>query len=256
MTNATLPTDRYAERDFRIGHALSRALSVLSRNFLPFFGINLVAVVPDVLLQVMTNPFIAPAARGLGLSGGTITTIVLWLLTIVLSVLSKAVLLYGTFQDLLGRPLNIGESLRVGFSRFFPIIGVGLVVGILTGLSAILLIFPAFIVYTMWFVAAPACVVERLGPLESMSRSGALTKGYRWRIFGMVFLLWIVSAIITGVLAAILYRTVGIVAAIVGVLIWAAVYGGFFSVFVAVTYRDLRVAKEGVDTELIASVFD
>jgi hypothetical protein len=255
MTNATLPTDRFAERDFRIGHTLSRALSVLSRNFLPFFGINLVAVVPDVWVQAMTSPFIAPAAGSLGLRGGTITTIVLWLLALVSSVLSKAVLIHGTLQDMLGRPLNFGESLRVGFSRFFPVIGVGLIVGILTGLG-FFLIFPAAIVYTMWFVAAPACVVERLGPLESMSRSGALTKGYRWRIFGMLFLLWIVSVIITGIVAAIFYRTVGTVAAIVGVLIWAAVYGGFFSVFVAVTYHDLRVAKEGVDTEQIASVFE
>ena len=39
-------------------------------------------------------------------------------------------------------------------------------------------------------------------------------------------------------------------------LLWNAVFGGFNAVMAAVIYRDLRVVKEGVDTEQIARVFD
>ena len=57
--------------------------------------------------------------------------------------------------------------------------------------------------------------------------------------------------------------SVGIGSAIGGVfvarlilLLWNAIYIAFSATLVVVTYRDLRVAKEGVDTDQIAAVFD
>ena len=43
---------------------------------------------------------------------------------------------------------------------------------------------------------------------------------------------------------------------LVGKLIWNALYGAFDAILVVVTYHDLRVAKEGVDTDHIAAVFE
>jgi hypothetical protein len=39
-------------------------------------------------------------------------------------------------------------------------------------------------------------------------------------------------------------------------LIWDAIWTAFFAVVMVVTYHDLRVAREGVDTEQIAAVFE
>jgi hypothetical protein len=39
-------------------------------------------------------------------------------------------------------------------------------------------------------------------------------------------------------------------------LIWTAVWTVFYAILVAVVYHDRRVAKEGVDTEQIAAVFE
>jgi hypothetical protein len=39
-------------------------------------------------------------------------------------------------------------------------------------------------------------------------------------------------------------------------LIWTAVWTAFYAILIAVAYHDLRVAKEGVDTEQIAAVFE
>jgi hypothetical protein len=259
MTNATLPTDRYAERDFRIGHALSRALSVLSRNFLPFFGINVVAVLPVLILGAVAGATTATQVQSIGVATGIGTLVAIGfgtlILMIVLQALSQAVVLYGAFQDMLGRQLNIGESLRVGLSRFFPIIGVAICVGVLAMLASFLLLFPAFILATMWFVAPPACVVERLGPLDSMGRSRMLTKGHRWPIFGIWLLLVVVSAVVSALLNRVLAPT-GVLVTFLGAVIWNALFSAFYSIFVVVTYHDLRVAKEGVDTEQIASVFE
>lgn len=257
MTHSALPSDRFAERDFRIGHVVNRAFSVLSRNFVPFFAINAVAVLPALLLEGMSGGAGAPSPQSIGLApGGVLTFVVTMLLTMVLSALSQAVVLYGAFQDMLGRPVSIGESLQVGFSRFFPIIGVAICVGILAALASILLVFPGLMLFMMWFVAPPACVVERLGPLDSMSRSRVLTKGHRWPIFGIWLMLIIVSGVVGIVINLALARTAGPIPAFVGALIWRAVLSAFLSIFVVVTYHDLRVAKEGVDTEQIAAVFD
>jgi hypothetical protein len=132
---------------------------------------------------------------------------------------------------------------------------VAILVALLCGLSAILLIFPAFIVMTMLFVAMPACIVEQLGPVNSMKRSSELTKGHRWKIFG----LWLLVMIVAGIGSLIPKAFTAFGGASVGLileLVWAALTGAFNAVMVVVTYHDLRVAKEGVDTDQIASVFD
>jgi hypothetical protein len=39
-------------------------------------------------------------------------------------------------------------------------------------------------------------------------------------------------------------------------MVWSAVWTAFFAIVIVVTYHDLRVAKEGVDTDQIAAVFE
>jgi hypothetical protein len=38
--------------------------------------------------------------------------------------------------------------------------------------------------------------------------------------------------------------------------VWNGFWGALYAIFAVVTYHDLRVAKEGVDTEQIAAVFE
>jgi hypothetical protein len=108
----------------------------------------------------------------------------------------------------------------------------------------------------MWYIALPCCVVERLGPFGSLGRSAALTKGYRWKLFGLIVLLAIVGGILSGTISNV-FLTTGIPAVYaIGQYAWQAVYLGFHSILAVVIYHDLRVAKEGVDTDKIAAVFD
>jgi hypothetical protein len=89
-----------------------------------------------------------------------------------------------------------------------------------------------------------------------MGRSSELTKGHRWKIFGMILLVVIGGAIASGIILALLSALQITVLAILGNLIWNGVWGAFYAIFVVVTYHDLRVAKEGVDVHQIAAVFD
>jgi len=106
------------------------------------------------------------------------------------------------------------------------------------------------------YVAMPVCVVERLGPVKSVGRSGDLTKGHRWKIFGLWIVIAIVSGVMQGLLSGIAAALGGPLVARIAVLVWNALFGAFSAILAVVAYRDLRVAKEGVDTDQIAAVFD
>ncbi len=47
----------------------------------------------------------------------------------------------------------------------------------------------------MLYVAVPVCVIEKQGVIASLSRSRALTKGYRWQIFGLFLLVMVIGFI-------------------------------------------------------------
>jgi hypothetical protein len=247
MTNVSAGAPA-AEGEFRVGQVFNRSLTLLSRNFLIFCVVTTVAALPNVLItQSIARQPDSENVGWLAAAG---------LLTIALSMLSQAVVLYGAFQDMRGRAVNLGESLRVALRRLPSIIGVAFCVTIGVFIGALLLIFPGFILLTMWFVATPVCVVEGLGPLASMGRSSALTKGHRWKIFGMVLLVLVGAAVVGAIIGAVLGLTGSTVLVALGSLIWSGVWGAFYAIFVVVTYHDLRVAKEGIDIHQIASVFD
>jgi hypothetical protein len=250
MTDLSLPATRFSEREFRVGEAMNKAMQTLSRNVLPFSIVTGVAALPSILLFDRN-------AADFDTDGATmaILFVVGMLLTFVLHGLSQAIVLNAAFEDMRGRPVDMMASFRAGWRRFLPVILVTLLGGLLTGLAAFALIFPAFMVMCMWYVATPACVVERLGPVKSLSRSSDLTRGSRWRIFGMVIVVGIIGAMGTGMVEAI-GQGAGPLIGSVAKVIWQALLGAYDAILVVVTYHDLRVAKEGVDTDQIAAVFE
>ena len=74
-------------------------------------------------------------------------------------------------------------------------------------------------------------------------------------MLGILLIIMIGNAVVGGVLAKMLFG-LGLVVVVIARMIWHALIGAYQSIVVAVAYHDLRVAKEGVDIENIASVFD
>ena len=139
--------------------------------------------------------------------------------------------------------------------RFLPVIGVAFLSTLLAGLASLLLIIPGLILFTAWYVAIPACVVERLGPWTSLQRSAALTKGNRWKVARLIIVLTVITGIGGGLVVAVTAEA-GMTIGLIANLIWSALVGAFSAILGVVIYHDLRVAKEGVDTDQIAAVFD
>ena len=248
-----------APGDLRVGRVVNRSFTLLLGDFPKFFAATLVIWLPYALLLWFLEPALDDFAQNpqrMTLQAAlTLLEYELAILALILllAALSPAVILYGAFQRMRGRSFGVAEAFARGLSRFLPILGM-MVLLLLAVLGAgLLLIFPAFIILTMWYVALPAIIVERLGPLESLRRSSFLTRGHRWKIFGIWMLILIVESIVQYVLQRLLGA--GIVGAF-GDFLWLVLTEAYQAVVVAVLYYDLRVAKEGIDIDRITAVFE
>jgi uncharacterized membrane protein len=141
-------------------------------------------------------------------------------------------------------------------ARFLPVIGLAVISAVLIGLGGLLLIVPGLILLTVWFVGVPVCVVERLGPWASLERSDELIRGHRWKIFGLMLLLFVVGAIGSALIEYLLKPITGIVPTFLVTLTWDGIWGAYYSVTSVVVYHDLRAPKEGIEIDQIAAVFD
>jgi hypothetical protein len=245
-----------------VGRVLSRSFSVLGDNFLPF--VLLTALVDLPLLAIAGWVLFLSSA---GLDAESTELRIAGLLTVaayaVLRPLSTATVTYGVLQQLRGRHASVADCLRIGMGRTLAVLGVALATGLLIGLGAMLFCIPGIILLCGWYVATPAAVVERLGVGQSMQRSWDLTRGSKWPVLGVIVILailsWIGEAAIelpfSTIEGAGLLTPVGVVGGILGWLTGVLVQS-LGAVTGAVTYHDLRLEKEGAQSEDLARVFD
>ena len=245
---------------FRVGRVLSKSLAVLTGNFSKYILFGAVIALPNLFAvfvsanQVSTSQPMRPGQvfSSAAIFGGVAYGII-WL--VVFSICQSA-LIYGAFQDVRGRPFDIGASVQRGLSRFLPVIGAAICAGILVAIGFILFVVPGLILLTMFFVIVPVCVVEGMGPIKSLGRSSALTKGYRWRIFAIYLVPGLIIAIAAAVLERIGLGIAGLVGNALVAYVVTAIGGAYQAIVNIVTYHDLRAVKEGLDIEQLAAVFD
>ncbi|RVU38672.1 hypothetical protein EOI86_05185 [Hwanghaeella grinnelliae] len=247
-----------------IGTVFSVTLSILFTNFHRFFLLAAVTWLPTLAVILIAPSFQADMMTGAA-SPVFIAAyvIVSWLLVS---------WLYGAITHmacvlLANGDVSIVASMVEGLKRGIPVFFVMVLQGLAMMVGFVFLVIPGVIVMTMLFIAVPAAVAERKGPFAALSRSAALTKGYRWRIFGagiLAFLLMLAVGVAFGIAAGtfpftlsgeLIQTAPGTAAIVIGSLFEAVQYL-FILVFASVLYHQIRVAKEGSSAEEIASVFD
>ena len=237
--------------EFRIGRTLSLGFAILFRNIVPFGLIALLVVSLPFLYTVAVDPWVL---LGDDLPPGTET-----LTNIIASILGSflaAAVVYGTAQDLRGRRAGTGECIGRGLAVMFPVLGVAFVTGLLIGLATLALVIPGMIVATMLWVAIPAAVMEKRG-LSALSRSAELTRGYRWKVFGLIVLLYVIlAALIVGVSLLMFLFEENITLQNALFMSVIALYYVLPGVIGTVGYHELRLVKEGIGVNEIAAVFD
>ncbi|QBI52748.1 hypothetical protein [Streptomonospora litoralis] len=196
----------------------------------------------------------------------------------------------------LGRSLSMGEALRAVRGRigavfavagllfllgllwtalliglFFGAILLGMAVhpaaGVLLGLLGLLaLIALAAWVYVRVSLAMPVAVLERSGPVSALGRSWRLTQHSWWRVFGILLLAQVITALVVNVLAtpfqgvglalsfflpdAAWMPVVATAAAFIGTVLSGTLGQPFVIGVTTLLYIDLRMRREGLDLQL------
>jgi hypothetical protein len=248
MASAT--TMGSAASGLRIGDILNRSLGLWSKLVMPYGLIYAVAAAPNVLQTLAIREHRVATPGSVGLMVGLVTIV-----AVLFGVLAQGVVMSAASSVAERGTATLSVAIYAAMKRFFPLIGAAVCMGFTVVLGFVLLVVPGLMLITAYFVVVPACVLEGLGPINSLRRSARLTKGYRWRIFGLV-LIMVVLSLVGSLLARVGVLMLGSVGAAILQLIATAAVGVFTSVVSVVAYRDMVAAKEGFGGQRIASVFD
>lgn len=245
-------------RPLSIGEILDASFGMYRRLLGPLVSISLLCSgLPSVI-----NVYLDSA-------GGRAQQPVLYLanlvLTVVLSALATAATVYLVSAGYLGRSLTAGEALGKAMPLTGQIFRLSISVGLVTFVGFVLLVIPGFIALCGYILSTQAMVIESLGVGNAMSRSWDLTKGYRWRMLGLLLTVGVIIGVLVVGVALLAGLVVGLsgeagpataagelIAGIAAALVSLIVYPLFYCML-TITYYDLRIRKEGFDLELLAS---
>jgi hypothetical protein len=254
----------YEERGMSIGRVFQRAFSTISHNPIVVLGLALVlGALPSVLFSLVTRPVMADAvANGRSLSAMYGAMFVSWMVSIVLSAIVQGALTRATVAENEGNRASFGDCIAAGLRVLLPLIGVGLIFGFAMTIGFILLVVPGILVMVIWSVAAPALVVERDGILQSLSRSAELTKGSRWKIFGLFLVLLVIYLLVFAVLGVVGLKSMTAAAAggfslfnLLASTVTAWVFNLIWGTIQPALYIELRQSKEGDSVENLEQIF-
>jgi len=265
-----------------VGQILDRIFRLYRNNFVRFIAIVAIIYVPITLISLIFVSLIAGsfeeslvAAQETGVpaqartEGDVASILAMGLVAVFLfllaQVLCKAVLIKSVSDSYLGNETTVGQAYKAILPRLLTIIIAAILVIIVEFIGFMLLVVPG-IIFALWFaLTAQAIVVEKLGPIAGMKRSKALVSGNLGKVFGLGFLIIIISWII----GQVFQYAGGLVAVSVAAedLMTATIIKQLFSMagqalvmpisagaFILL-YYDLRIRKEGFDLEMLARSF-
>lgn len=140
---------------------------------------------------------------------------------------------------------------------------------VLASVLVALLVFACLIggaILALWLlmrfaVSIPVFLLERVGVLDSLGRSGALTRGHRWRILGAVIIMYVVVYVVQLLFSG-PFVVMTMIDAVKGLLpLWlrigtsvagavaSTLAGPLLMITLALIYYDVRIRKEAFDLE-------
>lgn len=262
-----MTADTIGQEKLDIAKVIQTTFQVFGRKFPLLAGLSaLLSLAPSLVMLVLAIPFfqgfVETPTRPMPLSllplFGLASPILL-----VVAAIHQAATLHVAVSEISGRSSSFREALIVGVRNCLPVLGVLILSILAIGCGFVLLIVPGVMIAIAFSVAVPACVAERIGVFSAFTRSRALTRNNRWRIFGLIMIYVIVSWVFQMVLAAL---TGGFMPPAIGSSLFLArmavsVIVSFFTTILtavgtAALYGELRRLKEGVAPADLAAVFD
>jgi hypothetical protein len=241
---------------FKISRALGLSFRSWFRNFLPFTALAAVLYSPVAIWFAVVTP--DPDADAAALLDPMFTYPLY--MTLAASTLLAPLITFRVIQELDGRKVSLLASVKFGLRGLLPAAFFAVVSNVLGQIPVVGGLLGTILV-CIYFVTTPAAVAERLNPFAAFTRSAELTRGRRWGIFGLSFLLGLM------VVCAIAFRIVPILqagssvthemlrSASIGVIAILAVFQLLNGIVQAVSYALLRQDKEGISHAELAQIF-
>jgi glycerophosphoryl diester phosphodiesterase family protein len=245
-----------ALRPLSMGEILDVSFQLYRRHFAALAMVALICSGLPVLLSLFIEA-----------SGGMLQHVWLTLayygIFVVLSAIATAATVFVVSESYMGRPLSAGEALSRATPFLWRVITCSILTGLLVMLGFLLFVVPGIVLLCGLILAFPALVLEPGSTASgSLARSWALTRGSRWRIFGMLvtlgLLLYVPIVALTALAALVLpdapsgsAMSGGLIGLVMAAVVQLFLYPLFYCVL-TVSYYDLRVRKEGFDLEVLA----
>ncbi len=268
---ASVAMDFEDTKRFSIGRVIARASGTVARNPVVTIGMALLlGALPAFILTLVFRGALTGQAGALDanvVSGMTGAMFLMSLGIMAVSLVVQGGLTRATVADSEGRRASFGECVMAGFKVFLPLLGLFLLLwlGLIVGFT--LLLVPGIILMLMWSVAVPALVEEREGVMNAFGRSRFLTKGERWKIFGLLCILFVAYMLLATVLNVVgLGATVGMnsadtamrnlsIAMVVSSLLTSTLFNLAWGTIQPALYVELRNLKDGGSVGNLHEVF-
>jgi hypothetical protein len=260
-------------RPLRVGEILDVAIRVYRQKFSTMVKAVALVVLPVQVLNVLirlslpsssttTTDSTTGAVRfnGSAFSATMAGLLVLLVASVVSSTLAQAACFKTVGDTYLGTPSEWRSSLRFGFSKFWRLLGLIILHGVLLLLAFAACIAPGVWLYAAWSVAVPVLLIEGTGGFKALSRSFDLVKGRWWPVAGTLLVANLLSAFVSSLFGFVLVpiaisggneTAVAVFSGITGA-VGSLITTPFIAAVVTVLYFDLRVRKEGFDLQLMA----
>lgn len=256
-----------------VGDILDRGVKLLLARLPALYVINLIVLVPIIAYQLLIPLLLMgePTEITTAALAGLLSSFVLLILALILQPIGSAAILHVISQEFIDRHVGIGPAFHFALSRFGSLLGASILAGLMIGVGMMCCI-PGLIFWTWFAFVAQVVVVERLSASASLDRSKRLGEGYRWRIFGIILLIGLLSNTIPSLLNVGLefalpstervpvgggaYREVvrygnHVIHILVTYLV-TILFAAYQAVCLTLLYFDLRIRKEGYDLEVAA----
>ena len=227
------------------------------KAFIPLFIIALIPQIPTVLSFIFGQSPGEAGANNPQFNAGT--DVFLPILAFLLSIPSTAAAVFCVGQALTGRKVDVVTGYSRAFGVILPAAVVTIIVSLALALSALLMLIiigiPLFFyLLVIWFFAIPAVVFEGMGGIDALKRSRQLTRGSRWRLFGIgvVFTLLIMAIGIVGGGVSFVLVFISPTLFAIGLVVTAALAIPIYYVGSVLVYVDLRVRKEGYTLQALS----
>jgi hypothetical protein len=155
-----------------------------------------------------------------------------------------------------GRPLNVGAATRDVLPRLPAVIVASLIQFVLAVIGFVLLVIPSLYVVARFFASTQAIVLEGRGALESLGRSGELSKGRKLHILGTIGLVVVIYLVVSVGLLLLAELVGSQVLMTVLEAVYAIVAFPVIGLSAMLLYYDARIRAEAYDVEIMTGTLD